>query len=484
MTQGSGPTSDFRDVLYTIDKRGHRNWVYNAIVVGRFMRWRSAVMVCLLVVYLAMPWLIIGGEQAVFFDIPGRRFVIFGAVFWATDTIFLAILLGLLAIALFFFTAILGRVWCGWACPETVFLDFLFRPVERLIEGPPAERLRLDAAPWSARKVRIKLFKYLVFSILAWILASTFLAYFIGRETLITMMSHAPTANQGPFTLTLSMMGVMLFQFGWFREQFCTVVCPYARFQSVLMDANSLTVGYDARRGEPRGKIKRKEASAFIGDCVDCGLCVRVCPTGIDIRNGLQLECVACASCIDACDSVMMKLGRAPGLVRYATESGLSGKPTQFLRPRVLIYSAILALYIGVLGYRLTHRQYVDVQILRGGEDAPFTALADGRISNHLHLHLANKTKEPQEVRVSLVDSNGIELIMPANPFPLPPESLQTAPVFLNFNVSLLHDGKCTAVLRYDSLDGFSKTEQVTLIGPDVVPSSENNPPTIPRSKG
>ncbi len=460
---------DFRETLYTIDKRGNRRWVYNAIVKGRFFTRRNIVMTALMLFYLSMPWIVINGEQAIQFDIIGRRFVVLGSVFWATDTIFLFLILIILALSLFFVTAIVGRTWCGWACPETVFLDFLFRPIERLIEGSPAERLRLDQGPWNFRKLRIKSVKYAAFTFLSWGVASTFLAYFLGRQPLLEMMSASPLLHPGPFSLTLAMMGVMLFQFGWFREQFCTIICPYARFQSVMMDANSMTVGYDAKRGEPRGH--KKASDLGLGDCVDCGLCVKVCPTGIDIRNGLQLECVACASCIDACDSVMLKLGRAPGLVRYDTEHGLAGERTTFLRPRVVVYAAILLVLTGLLSFRLTHRNHLNGQIVRGASDVPFSELAGGRVVNHLHLRLANNSKTSATMGVSLValkDSSAeLKLVMPVNPFPIPAESLQTAPVFVEFPASILHDGKRKINFKLSGSDGIERITEFTLLGPD-----------------
>lgn len=472
MTNPSGnkESHDFRETLYTIDKRGNRRWVYNAIVKGRFFTRRNIVMTALLLFYLSMPWIVIGGEQAIHFDIAGRRFVVFGSVFWATDTIFLFLILVILALSLFFVTAIVGRAWCGWACPETVFLDFLFRPVERLIEGSPAERLRLDQAPWTLRKFSIKATKYLVFAALSWGVASTFLAYFWGREPLLEMMSTSPLLNPLPFGLTVSMMCAMLFQFGWFREQFCTVLCPYARFQSVMMDANSMTVGYDAKRGEPRGHKKQNESST-LGDCIDCGLCVRVCPTGIDIRNGLQLECVACASCIDACDSVMLKLGRAPGLVRYDTERGLAGQPSVVLRPRVIVYAILLLGLSTVLGFRLTHRHHLAGHIVRGASDVPFSELSGGRVLNHVHLRLSNNTKSEATMLVAISEAPELaaelKLVMPVNPFPVAPESLQTAPMFVEFPATILHDGKRKIHFTLTGSDGIVSRKEFTLLGPD-----------------
>ncbi len=313
--------STYRDRLYTIDSRGNRKWVYPEIVWGRFLKSRTFVAYLLMATYLFSPWIRINGEHLILLDITERKFTFFGSVFWATDTIFLMFFLTSLGLILFLVTAVLGRVWCGWACPETVFLEFLFRPIERLIEGNATQRKRLDAAPWGVEKILRKGLKHVLSATLASVVANTALAYFIGTEKLLEVMTSSPIQNPVLFSVMISLMALMAFQFGWFREQFCTVVCPYARFQSVMLDPDSLVIGYDNNRGEPRGKKDKSDA----GDCIDCKLCVRVCPTGIDIRNGLQLECINCAQCIDACDSIMHKIGRPLGLIRYDTERKLLG---------------------------------------------------------------------------------------------------------------------------------------------------------------
>lgn len=456
-------SSDFRETLYTVDKTGKRNWVYPTVVKGFFYRNRTVVIILLLLNYLSLPWLTVANKQAVFLDIFNRRFVFFGQTFWATDTGVLAIVLGALGVSLFFFTALLGRVWCGWACPETVFLEFVFRPIENLIEGSPAQRKKLDQGPWDLNKIIRKGLKYLVFIVLSWFIASTFLAYFLGRERLLEMMRHSPSQNIEMFVLTLAMMGVMLFQFGWFREQFCTVLCPYARFQSVLMDANSILVGYDKSRGEPRGKSKDSGS----GDCVDCGLCLRVCPTGIDIRNGTQLECIHCAACVDACDSIMVKLNRPKGLIRYSTENQLEGKAQKIFRPRVVIYGLILFIYFCAFIYYLSHRQLTDVRILRGKTDAPFSILENNRLINHFTLHVSNKGEEENNYFLKVHDNSQVEATVPLVPFNLKADSDASIPVFFQFNKELLHQGKASIEVEVYSEKGFSTLVKVTLLGPD-----------------
>lgn len=459
-TGGRKDAQDFRETLYTIGKDGSRRWVYKQHIDGFFNRARAITAVILLILYLSLPWVVVKGEQALRIDIPGRELIAFGRTFWASDSFFLVIILGGLGVSLFFFTSILGRVWCGWACPQTVFLEFVFRPIERWLEGPPTNRRRLDQESWSLRKLRIKGLKWLIYGFIAWFMASTALAYFVGRTNLINMISSPPTENWGLFMLTMALTGVLLFEFGWFREQFCTVLCPYARFQSVLLDNNSLVVGYDVQRGEPRGKPKANN-----GDCVDCGLCVKVCPTGIDIRNGLQLECLHCAACIDACDSVMKKLGRQIGLIRYDSLAGFEGQKRRFLRPRVIIYGIILIGYFALLSYTLVTRDLTDAILVRQTGTNPYTILSDGSITNHLTAHLTNKSDK--EVTFSFLSSSDkVRLIVPVSPFPVAPKSIIKAPVFANFPSNLLEGGKIGLKVRIENSQGETKVQEFTLLGP------------------
>jgi cytochrome c oxidase accessory protein FixG len=461
----ASPNTDFRETLYTIDKRGQRKFVYPMLEKGKFFWRRAVVIYILMAIYLLMPWIEFAGEQAVHFDIPGRRFVIFGSVFWATDMIFLFLILAGLALSLFFFTAMFGRIWCGWACPETVFLEFLFRPIERLIEGDAAQRRRLDESPWDLKKIAKKGLKYFIFAVCAWILASTFLAYFLGRETLFQMMVGSPFDNFGPFVATTLMMGLMLFQFGWFREQFCTVLCPYARFQSVLMDARSITVGYDSKRGEPRGKVREK--SAVSGDCIDCGMCVRVCPTGIDIRNGLQLECIACASCIDACDSIMQKIGKPPGLIRYDSEDRLNGRAHKILRPRIILYSLLALIYVAAFGFVVATRHTADVQLIRGGKDIPFSVISPNQVTNHLTVKISNKSAIAKTY-LFRIPNKSINIITPVTPFRVEAGQMAESPIFFNFDPNILRGGKLHIAVTVESDDGEKFLQNITLLGPGV----------------
>lgn len=425
-------------------------------------------MLALMAFYLLMPWVRIGGEQGILLDIVNRQFFFFGSRFIATDTIYLFLILALSALTLFFLTAVVGRIWCGWACPETVFLEFLFRPIERWIEGDHIARRKLDQAPWTLEKIRKKALKHAIYATLSWVIASTFLAYFVGQEPLIRMMTQPPWEHPVAFGATLFVMGLMAFQFGWFREQFCTIVCPYGRFQSVLLDSQSVVIGYDTIRGEPRGKMN-PNAPASTGDCIDCGNCVKVCPTGIDIRNGLQMECINCAACIDACDAVMTKIKKPLGLIRYASQAELEGKQKRFFLPRVLAYAGILLLLGGVLIFRLQTRELSEFKIVRGALDAPYAVSSAGRIRNHLHLRLTNKNSSGRSYEIRWVEAPaGSQLIVPVNPYPVDAGQTVTVPVFFEIPEALLKNGRFKTRIEVSDGSAYTGIEEITLLGPGL----------------
>lgn len=364
---------------------GKKPKIIPADVHGRFDIARKLAFVALIVLWVALPWVHINGNPAVFVDVETRRFFLFGATFNAQDGWLLFFPLSGVGFGLIVLTAVLGRVWCGWACPQTVFLDGIYRKVERLIEGSHDERRRRDAGPATFDRTARMVAKHAAFIVISAALAHVVLAYFVSIPKAFAMVRGQPSAHPEAFAWMAGLTGVLYFNFAWFREQFCVVMCPYGRMQSVLFDEDSLVVGYDVARGEPRGKKGK-----VTGDCVDCGRCVAVCPTGIDIREGLQLDCIACTACIDACDEIMDKVERPRGLVRYDSTNGLAGKPRRFLRPRLALY-AVLGL-VGAVAATLAFRSRNDFEAnvlrLRG---APYTFEGDN-VRNAFDVHLVNKT--------------------------------------------------------------------------------------------
>jgi cytochrome c oxidase accessory protein FixG len=329
-----------RDVVTTIRDDGSRRFLYPADAPGRNLNARRIVALLLIGFYLLAPWVKVGGFPAIFLDVANRRFHLFGLTLAAQDLWLLFFLITGLGFSLFFITSLFGRIWCGWYCPQTVYLDHVYRRIERWIDGDPVQRRALADAPLTGGKIFKRGLKHGLYILVSLGITHLFLSYFVSIPKVWYMMQSAPTQNWSSFVFIAVATGIIYFNFAWFREQLCIVICPYGRLQSVLSDDNTRNIGYDSRRGEPRGKVGTSGA----GDCIDCERCVKVCPTGIDIRHGLQLECIACAACIDACDDVMTKVGRKPGLIRYDSLNAFTGKATKWLRPRTIIYFVLLCL--------------------------------------------------------------------------------------------------------------------------------------------
>ena len=331
-----------RDSVTTIRKDGSRPFLFPADSRGRFTLARRVVAYALITLYLSLPWIKINGYPGVFLDVAERRFHLFGLTLAAQDMWLLFFVITGVGFSLFFVTALLGRVWCGWACPQTVFLEHVFRRIEVWIEGDAVARRALEAAPWSARKVAKRAAKHAVYFVVAAVLTHLFLAYFVSLPEVWSMVRSAPSEHASAFVFMMAYTALTYFIFCWFREQVCIVLCPYGRIQSALTDDHTITVGYDVRRGEPRGRAAPGAPAIARGDCVDCVRCVHVCPTAIDIRQGLQMECVGCTACIDACDEVMTRLGKPRGLIRYDSQNGFQGKTTRWIRPRTILYFVLL----------------------------------------------------------------------------------------------------------------------------------------------
>jgi cytochrome c oxidase accessory protein FixG len=383
--------------------------VYPREIAGRFTRLRHLAVWVLLGIYYLGPWIPWGERQAVLFDLPARKFYIFGLVLWPQDFIFLTWLLVIAALSLFFFTALLGRVWCGYACPQTVWTE-VFLWMERLVEGDRNQRVKLDEAPWTSRKLLRKSTKQLLWVSFALWTGFTFVGYFTPIRELTREVA---SLSLGPWeTFWILFYGFATYgNAGYLREQVCKYMCPYARFQSAMFDRDTMIVTYDASRGEPRGPRRRgiDPKQAGLGTCVDCTWCVQVCPVGIDIREGLQYECISCAACIDACDAVMDKMSYPRGLIRYDTQHALEGFKTRLLRPRIVLYGSLLALLAGGFVIALAQRAPVAVDVIRD-RNALYRLLDDGRVENVYTVKILNKTEKPQRVRVDVSGAGEIEL--------------------------------------------------------------------------
>ncbi|HSB56046.1 MAG TPA: cytochrome c oxidase accessory protein CcoG, partial [Gemmatimonadales bacterium] len=419
-----GPAEAPHRVLSTLNEDGSRRWIRPKPAGGKFLVRRRAVAYGLMFVFFIIPYLRLGGKPLVLLDLPHRRFIILGTTFLPTDTLLFMLLFVSVAIAIFLLTALFGRVWCGWACPQTVYMEFLFRPLERLLEGGRSGTLRIDAGKGpSARRFA----KYAVYLVLALFLAHTFLAYFVGVDALAQWVRRSPVEHPTSFLVMAGTTALIFFDFTWFREQTCLVACPYGRLQSVLLDRQSLIVGYDAGRGEPRGK-HLKDRPGTAGDCIDCQACVLTCPTGIDIRDGLQMECIHCTQCADACDAVMTKIGKPVGLIRYGSRDGFEGRPKHLLRPRVVLYPLALAVAVGLLGYNLAVREDTEVTILRG-LGAPYSFEPDGHVVNQIRIRVRNRAESARRYAIALAGLDEARLVAPDNPLAVAPGEFNTTSV-------------------------------------------------------
>ncbi len=395
----------FRDKLTTISSDGSREWVYAKKVVGRYFNRRKALSLLLLVLFYVGPFIKIGNEPIMLFDILHRKFVIFGVVFWPQDfhLLVLSFIVSILFVALF--TVIFGRIFCGWLCPQTIFMEFVYRQIEYLIEGTAAQQRKLNSQPVNFEKIWKKSSKHITFYLISFITAVTFLAYIIGIENILDFLKEGPIENFSGYSGLIIFSGIYYFIFAFFREQVCTIACPYGRLQSVLVDKKTILVGYDYKRGEPRGPIK-KDGINNNGDCINCNACVVVCPTGIDIRNGTQLECINCTACIDACDAVMDRINKPRGLIRYDSEEGIETGKHTIVNMRSIAYSVVLVLLIGFVGYLFMLRGSFESTILRA-RGSLYQVYGADSLSNIYNFNLVNKSSKAIKLEYLLESPKG-----------------------------------------------------------------------------
>jgi cytochrome c oxidase accessory protein FixG len=391
---------EFRNSIATVDERGKRIWIYPKKPSGRYHTWRAIVAVVLLIIFFAGPFVRVNGQPLLLLNFFERKFVIAGQVFWPQDFFLLALTLLTLVVFIILFTVVFGRVWCGWACPQTLFMEMVFRKIEYWIEGSAQSQRRLDLQPWNGGKILKKTVKHIIFIIISVVIAHTAMSYLIGLDETLAIVQTSPLEHLSGFTGLVTFTAIFYGVFARFREQACIAVCPYGRLQGVLLAKDSIVVAYDWLRGEPRGRLRKNEQRTQ-GDCIDCKLCVHVCPTGIDIRNGTQLECVNCTACIDACDDVMLKINKPKGLIRFASYNSIQNGIKKIITPRVVAYGLVLVALAGFLSFMIFTRSVIETTILK----VPGTLYqqTDNRnITNLYNVEFVNKTFEDRLLELKI----------------------------------------------------------------------------------
>ncbi|WP_410004954.1 cytochrome c oxidase accessory protein CcoG [Aequorivita nionensis] len=461
----------FRDTLGTMTEEGKRAWVYPKKPSGKLYQYRKYVSYFLLAFLFAAPFVKINGNQFLLFNLLERRFNIFGFPFWPQDFYLFVIMMIIGVVFIIFFTAAFGRIFCGWICPQTIFMEMVFRRIEYWIDGDRGAQIRLDKQAWNAEKIRKRVLKWTIFFIISFLIANIFLAYFIGSDRLIQYVFEGPLDHISTLISLIIFTAVFYFIFAWFREQVCIIACPYGRLQSVLLDTKSIVVAYDHKRGEKeagRAKFKKNEdrEASGKGDCIDCFQCVNVCPTGIDIRNGTQLECVNCTACIDECDSIMEAVNLPKGLIRYASEENIEKKVPFKFTPRLKGYVAVLVILIGVLTGMLFLRSDVEANILRLPGQL-YEHKADNIISNVFTYKLLNKTtRNVEKIHFKLKSPKGTIHTVKQGEITVPAQDLAEGTLFIEINNSALSGDKNRAVIEVYSGDDLIETTSVTFLGP------------------
>lgn len=480
-------TESFRDSIATITEDGNRNFINPKKPKGWFYNLRTRFSIFYLVLFFTLPFLKVHGEPLLMFNIMEQKFILFGMVFWPQDFFIFGIAMLTFVVFIILFTVVFGRVFCGWACPQTIFMEMVFRKIEYWIDGDFHQQKLLKAMPWNAKKLKKRSIKFVLFFGISFLIANFFLAYLVGMDTLIGYL-HEPLANLGTLFSLLIFTSIFFFVYWWFREQVCIVVCPYGRLQGVLLDRDSIVVAYDHVRGEPRGKIKKNTKEKTVdqkqnnyiptieekikqivpeGDCIDCFACVRVCPTGIDIRNGTQLECVNCTACMDACDSIMDSVQRPKGLIRYASENSIVNKIKLRLTPRIKAYSGVLLLLLGLLVFLLVSRSDLDARMMRTSGQT-YTTLPDGRLSNLYNLKITNKTHRDITYTLKLENIEGeIQIVGTTQP-DVKKESYAHLQFFVNLKRDEVKNWKTEVIVGIYENGKKVKMVEANFMGPEV----------------
>ena len=466
--------SHFRDRLTTVSEDGKRVWVYPKKPKGKLYNYRSLLAILFIAFLFVAPFIKYKGDPLILLNVMERQFIIFGLIFWPQD--FYLVVLSLLALVVFIilFTVIYGRLFCGWICPQTIFMEFLFRQIEYLIEGDFHKQKKLDRQSWNFEKIWKKSLKQLVFFGMAFFIANIFLAYLVGIDRLKLLVAEGPAEHSASFIAIVLFSGVFYFIFAFFREQVCIIVCPYGRLQGVLLDNKSIVVAYDYKRGEPKGKYNPLEerAQTAKGDCIDCYSCVLVCPTNIDIRNGTQLECINCTACIDACNAIMKRVNLPKGLIRYDSEEGIETGKRSLLTPRSIAYSAALILLLVVFGVLMSFRTDFEASIFRQ-PGTLFQEYGEESYSNIYQIDVVNKTRKTHLVEIKLLEPRG-EIIHMGDPLLLEKGQSVSGNFLTVIPKNLLESSNTRITFGIFSGEELIKKYNVTFIGPQTIDKTEN----------
>ncbi|WP_397363047.1 cytochrome c oxidase accessory protein CcoG [Olleya sp. R77988] len=462
----------FRDSIATINEDGKRAWIFPKKPSGKLYDYRKYVSYLLLIFMIASPFVKINGNQFLLFNVLERRFNIFGFPFWPQDFHLFVVSMIIGVVLLTVFTVAFGRIFCGWICPQTIFMEMVFRRIEYWIDGDRGKQMRLKKSGWTSEKIRKRVLKHTIFVIISFLISNVFLAFLIGSDKLIQYVTEGPFKHIGTLIPLIIFTGVFYFVFSWFREQVCIIACPYGRLQGVLLDNKSIIVAYDHKRGEGengRKKWRKNEDREALGhgDCIDCMQCVNVCPTGIDIRNGTQLECVNCTACIDECDTIMEKVDLPKGLIRFASEANIENKEPFKFTTRLKAYVVVLVVLIGVLFAMLQLRNDVEARVLRLPGQL-FEHKEGNIISNVFTYKLVNKTvKDINDVSFKLKDYDGvIKLVSTDKDFIVPAQGLSEGTLFIELDQSLLQKDKSKLTIEVYSSDKLIETTTVNFLGP------------------
>ncbi len=464
MNNSKTPGTSFRDKVATVDEKGKRIWVFPHRPAGKLYNARTWVSIIYLVIFFGLPFVKVNDHPVFLINVLQRRFILFGQIFWPQDFFIFALGMVVFIVFVALFTVVFGRIFCGWACPQTIFMELIFRKIEYWIEGDGPQQKLLAKAPWQTDKIIKKVSKWAAFWLVSFIIATTFLSYVIGIDEVKKLVTEPLSENIGLFISLTIFTTIFFFVYLLMREQICTVICPYGRMQGVLLDRDSIIVAYDHKRGESRGKFHKNETRT-IGDCIDCDQCVKVCPTGIDIRNGTQLECINCTACIDACNKMMDAVGLPEGLIRYASENNIADKKPWRLTWRMKAYSIVMCLLLGILAWLLSTRTDVGVTLLRTPGQL-YQEQANQQLSNLYNYKLLNKTFKNKEVTLRPENFQGTIKFVGETKLIIPRDGYTTGSMFIYINKNAVASRK--TILKIGVYEGNEKINTITtsFLGP------------------